>query len=339
MFGYLGGGPLPFTEAMPGASFVIAFRALPLILVVSALSSLLFYWRILPFIVRGLSRLFEKTLGIGGAVGLSAAADVFVGMVEAPLLVRPYLGVLSRGELFSVMSCGMATIAGTVMVLYSSILGEVLPDAMGHILTASLINTPGALLIAAIMVPSVERPIAGELDATQTARSSMDAITSGTIAGVTLLINIIALLVVFVALVSLADTILGLLPQFGGEPVTLRHILGVLMAPLVWLVGIPWGEALAAGALMGTKTVLNELVAYLDLARLPKGESSERSVVIMTYALCGFANFGSLGIQVGGLGTMVPERRVEIVGLGPKSILSGTLATLLTGAVIGILWS
>jgi concentrative nucleoside transporter, CNT family len=338
VFGYLGGGPLPFTEATPGASFVIAFRALPLILVVSALSSLLFYWRILPFIVRGLSRLFEKTLGIGGAVGLSAAADVFVGMVEAPLLVRPYLGALSRGELFSVMSCGMATIAGTVMVLYASILGEVLPEAMGHILTASLINTPGALLIAAIMVPPVKCPIAGELGVAQTARSSMDAITSGTIAGVALLINIIALLIVFVALVSLADTILGLLPPFGGEPVTLRYILGVLMAPLVWLAGIPWAEAQAAGALMGTKTVLNELVAYLDLARLPKGELSERSVVIMTYALCGFANLGSLGILIGGLGTMVPERRVEIVGLGPKSILSGTLATLLTGAIVGILW-
>jgi concentrative nucleoside transporter, CNT family len=339
VFGYLGGGPLPFTEAMPGASFVIAFRALPLILVVSALSSLLFYWRILPFIVRGLSRLFEKTLGIGGALGLSAAADVFVGMVEAPLLVRPYLGALSRGELFSFMSCGIATIAGTVMVLYASILGEVLPEAMGHILTASLINTPGALLIAAIMVPSVGRAIAGELGAAHTAHSSMDAITSGAIAGVALLINIIALLVVFVALVSLADTILGLLPHFGGEPVTLRHILGMLMAPLVWLAGIPWDEAQAAGALMGTKTVLNELVAYLDLARLPKGELSERSVVIMTYALCGFANFGSLGILIGGLGTMVPERRVEIIALGPKSILSGTLATLLTGAIVGILWS
>jgi concentrative nucleoside transporter, CNT family len=189
---------------------VIAFRALPLILVVSALSSLLFYWRVLPFIVRGLSRLLEETLGIGGAVGLSAAADVFVGMVEAPLLVRPYLGALSRGEPFSIMSCGMATIAGTVMVLYGSILGEVLPDAMGHILTASLINTPGALLIAAIMVP-----------------------VECAIAGVALLINIIALLIVFVALVSLADTILGLLPHFGGELVTLRRILGLLMVPLV----------------------------------------------------------------------------------------------------------
>ena len=216
VFGYLGGGPLPFEEVTPGTSFVIAFRVLPLILVVSALSSLLFYWRILPFVVRVLSRILEKTLGIGGAVGLSAAADVFVGMVEAPLLVRPYLGALSRGELFSLMSCGMATIAGTVMVLYASILGEVVPEAMGHILTASLINTPGALLIAAVMVPSVGPATAGELGPAETARSSMDAITSGTLAGIALLINIVALLVVFVALVSLADGILGvLLPDIG----------------------------------------------------------------------------------------------------------------------------
>jgi len=340
VFGYLGGGPLPFEEVTPGTSFVIAFRVLPLILVVSALSSLLFYWRILPFVVRVLSRILEKTLGIGGAVGLSAAADVFVGMVEAPLLVRPYLGALSRGELFSLMSCGMATIAGTVMVLYASILGEVVPEAMGHILTASLINTPGALLIAAVMVPSVGPATAGELGPAETARSSMDAITSGTLAGIALLINIVALLVVFVALVSLADGILGvLLPDIGGEPVTLRRLLGTLMTPLAWLAGIPWGEAQTAGALMGTKTVLNELVAYLDLARLPKDALSERSTVIMTYALCGFANLGSLGILIGGLGTMVPERRAEVTALGPKSIVSGTLTTLLTGAIVGVLWS
>ncbi len=339
VFGYLGGGPLPFPEAAPGASFVLAFRALPLILVVSALSSLLFYWRVLPFLVRGLSRVLEKTLGIGGAVGLSAAADVFVGMVEAPLLVRPYLAAMSRGELFSLMSCGMATIAGTVMVLYASILGEVVPEAMGHILAASLINTPGALLIAAVMVPSVGPATTGELGLADTARSSMDAITSGTLAGIAMLINIVALLVVFVALVSLADGVLGLLPGFGGEPVTLRRLLGTLMAPLVWLAGIPWGEAETAGALMGTKTVLNELVAYLDLARLPKDALSERSTIIMTYALCGFANLGSLGILIGGLGTMVPERRPELIALGPKSIVSGTLATLLTGAIVGVLWS
>ena len=339
VFGYLGGGPLPFTEAMPGASFVHRVpRAAAHPGGQRAVLAALLLAHPPVHRARILAGLREDP-GIGGAVGLSAAADVFVGMVEAPLLVRPYLGALSRGELFSIMSCGMATIAGTVMVLYASILGEVLPEAMGHILTASLINTPGALLIAAIMVPSVGRAIAGELDAAHTAHSSMDAITSGTIAGVALLINIIALLLVFVALASLADTILGLLPHFGGEPVTLRHILGGLMAPLVWLAGIPWDEAQAAGALMGTKTVLNELVAYLDLARLPKGELSERSVVIMTYALCGFANFGSLGILIGVSAPWFRSDGRRSSRSAPSPSCPGPLATLLTGAVVGILWS
>jgi CNT family concentrative nucleoside transporter len=337
VFGYLGGGAAPFAITDPASSFVLAFRALPLVLVVSALSSLLFYWRVLPWVVRVVSLLLRKTLGIGGAVGLSAAADVFVGMVEAPLFVRPYLKAMDRGELFSVMTCGMATIAGTVMVLYASFLANVVPDAMGHILTASLVSTPGALLIAALMVPAGETSTAGELTPARTARSSMDAVTQGTLAGVELLINIVAMLLVFVALVSLANMILGLLPEVSGAPLTLQRALGWLMAPVVWLMGIPWAEATNAGALMGTKTILNELIAYLDLARLPAEALSPRSELIMTYALCGFANLGSLGILIGGLGTMVPERRDEIVALGPKAIVSGTLATLLTGAVVGVL--
>ncbi len=337
VFGYLGGGSLPFAVTDPASSFVLAFRALPLVLVVSALSSLLFYWRVLPWVVRMLSLLLRKVLGVGGAVGLSAAADVFVGMIEAPLFIRPYLQTLSRSELFSVMTCGMATIAGTVMVLYASFLANVVPDAMGHILTASLVSTPGALLIAALMLPANQAATAGESVPAQSAHSSMDAVTKGTLAGVELLINIVAMLLVCVALVSLANLILGLLPDYAGQPLTLQRVLGWLMAPIVWLMGIPWSEAVSAGALMGTKTVLNELIAYLDLARLPAGALSPRSELIMTYALCGFANLGSLGILIGGLGTMVPERREEIVALGPKAIVSGTLATLLTGAVVGVL--
>ena len=336
VFGYLGGGPAPFPVSDPASSFVLAFRALPLVLVVSALSSLLFHWKVLPWLVRGVSRLLRQSLGIGGAVGLSAAADIFVGMVEAPLLVRPYLAAMSRGELFSVMTCGMATIAGTVMALYASFLAQVVPDAMGHILTASLVSTPGALLIAALMVPAGPSSTEGGLDGAGRARSSMEAITQGTLAGVELLINIVAMLLVFVALVSLANLLLGLLPEILGRPLTLQRLLGWLMAPVVWLMGIPWGEATTAGALMGTKTVLNELVAYLDLARLPAGSLSPRSNLIMTYALCGFANLGSLGILIGGLATMVPERRADIVALGPRAIVSGTLATLLTGAVVGL---
>jgi len=337
VFGYLGGGAAPFAMTDPASSFVLAFRALPLILVVSALSSLLFHWRVLPWLVRGVSHLLRKSLGIGGAVGLSAAADIFVGMVEAPLFVRPYLAAMSRGELFSVMTCGMATVAGTVMALYASFLAHVVPDAMGHILTASLVSTPGALLIAALMVPAGEVSTAGELKAPETARSSMEAITQGTLAGVALLINIVAMLLVFVALVSLTNLLLGLLPDVLGGALSLQRMLGWVMAPVVWLMGIPWAEATTAGTLMGTKTVLNELIAYLDLARLPAEALSPRSDLIMTYALCGFANLGSLGILIGGLATMVPERRADIVSLGPKAVVSGTLATLLTGAVVGLL--
>jgi CNT family concentrative nucleoside transporter len=337
VFGYLGGGPAPFAVTEAASSFILAFRALPLVLVVSALSSLLFYWKVLPWVVRGVALVLRKTLGIGGAVGLSAAADVFLGMVEAPLVVRPYLVTMSRGELFSVMTCGMATIAGTVMALYASFLSHVVPDAMGHILTASLVSTPGALLLAALMVPAGDAATEGALDNSSNARSSMDAITQGTMAGVGLLINIIAMLLVFVALVSLANLLLGLLPDMAGAPVTLQRSLGWLMAPVAWLTGIPWSEAREAGALLGTKTVLNELIAYLDMARLPVEALSPRSKLIMTYALCGFANLGSLGILIGGLATMVPERRADIVDLGPKAIVSGTLATLLTGAVVGVL--
>lgn len=338
VFGYLGGGPLPFGESHPGASFVLAFRALPLILVVGALSALLFHWRILPLVVKGFSRLLEKTMGVGGAVGVSASANVFVGMIEAPLFIRPYLKEMTRGELFAVMTAGMATIAGTVMFLYASFLSRVIPDALGQILIASIISAPAAITVAALMVPGDGRVTSGGIVPPQQAENSMDAVTKGTLQAVELLINIAAMLIVLVALVSLANQIVGLLPEIGGKPVTLQRILGILMAPLVWLAGVPWPEAQTAGALMGTKTILNELIAYLDLAALPEDALSPRSRVIMTYALCGFANLGSLGIMIGGMGTMVPERRGEIVSLGFRSIVSGTLATLMTGAVVGMLW-
>jgi CNT family concentrative nucleoside transporter len=337
VFGFLGGGPLPYAESYAGASFVLAFRALPLVVVVSALSALLFHWRVLPWIVRGFSLLLEKTMGVGGAIGLSSAANVFVGMVEAPLFVKPYIRSMSRGELFVLMSCGMATVAGTVMALYASILSKVIPDALGHILIASIISTPAAIAISVLMVPGDARVTAGEL-VSQGATSSMDAITRGTLDGVQLLINIVAMLLVLVALVSLANQMLALLPQVSGSPITLQRVLGVALAPLVWIMGIPWSEATTAGSLMGTKTVLNELLAYLDLARLPLGALSPRSSLMMTYALCGFANFGSLGIMIGGLATMAPERRDEIVSLGGKTIVSGTLATCVAGSVVGIFY-
>jgi len=337
VFGYLGGAPAPCADTHAGSTFILAFRALPLVVVVSALSALLFYWRVLPWVVKGFSLLLQKTMGVGGAVGLSSAANVFVGMVEAPLVVKPYLREMSRGELFVLMSCGMATIAGTVMALYASILSPVVPDALGHILIASIISTPAAIAVSALMVP-VDRQTGDGAGIPQTATSSMDAVTRGTVDGVNLLINIVAMLVVLVALVSLANQIVGLLPDVAGAPLTLQRVLGWAMAPLVWIMGVPWSEAATAGALMGTKTVLNELIAYIDLAKLPEGALEPRSRLIMTYALCGFANFGSLGIMIGVLATMAPERRAEIVALGGRTIVSGTLATCIAGAVVGILY-
>lgn len=337
VFGYLGGGTLPFAET--GASaYIFAFRGLPMILLASALSALLFYWRILPAIVRGAAWVLRRTLGIGGAEGLANAANIFIGMVEAPLFIRPYISRISRGELFSVMTCGMATIAGTVMVLYAGVLKPVIPDALGHLLVASIISAPAAIALARIMVPTARGE---ETDATAVApspsRSAMEAITNGTVDGVKLLINIIALLIVLVSLVELVNICLGLIPDMGGGPITLQRLLGFIMAPVMWLVGIPWNECVTAGSLMGTKTVLNEFLSYLQMANLGAEALSERSRLILIYAMCGFANPGSLGIMIGGLGAMAPERRAEIVGLGARSILAGTLATCMTGAVVGIL--
>ena len=336
-FGYVGGGDLPFAESYPGASFILAFQALPLVLVMSALSALLFYWRVLPLVVKGFSWALRRTMGIGGALGVGVSANVFVGMVESPLFIRPYLQRLTRSELFTLMTCGMATIAGTVMVLYASLLDRALPGILGHILTASIISVPAAITIARIMVPESGAPTAGRMIDPEPALSAMDAVTRGTLQGVQLLINIVAMLIVLVALVHLVNLMLGLLPDIGGTALTLERLLGWLLAPVVWLAGIPWSEVTTAGSLMGTKTVLNEFLAYLQLSRLPEGSLSPRSLLIITYAMCGFANPGSLGIMIGGMGTMAPERRDEIVALGLRSIVAGTLATLMTGAVVGII--
>ncbi len=337
VFGYIGGGNLPFELKYPQNSFIFAFQALPLILLMSALSSVLFYWKILPLVVRGFAWCLQRTMRVGGTEGLGVAANIFVGMVEAPLFIRPYLKAMTRSEIFTLMTCGMATIAGTVMVLYASILSGVVPDAMGHILTASIISAPAAIMMAKIMVPETRPLTSGVLTAPEPAASTMDALTKGTLQGVTLLINVVAMLLVLLACVSLINLLLGFGPQVVGEPLSLQRLLGWLMAPVTFLMGIPTAEAAAAGSLMGTKTMLNELIAYIDLSRLPEDSLSSRSRLIMTYAMCGFANPGSLGIMIGGMGTMAPERREEIVSLGIRSIIAGTLATCMTGAVVGLI--
>jgi CNT family concentrative nucleoside transporter len=339
VFGYAGGGTLPFEPKVPGSEFILAFQALPMVLVMSVLTTLLFYWRILPPIVRGFSWALERTLGVGGAVGLSTAANIFVGMVEAPLFIRPYLAKLSRSELFVVMTGGMAGIAGTVLVLYATFLAPVIPEAAGHLLVASVLGAPAAILISELMVPH-GRTQHGEIPLIEPeppASSTMDAIVKGTVSGLELLLSICAMIIVLVALVHLTNAILGLLPDVFGAPISLQRVLGYAMAPVCWLMGIPWAEATTAGALMGIKTILNELIAYVELSKLPADALSPRSRLIMVYALCGFANFGSLGIMIAGLATMAPQRRDEIVALGPKTIVSGTLATCVIGAIVGVL--
>lgn len=337
VFGFLGGAPLPYAETKPGASFILAFRAFPMVLTIAALSALLFHWGVMQKIVKGFALVLRRTLGIGGPLGIGAAVHIFVGMVEAPLIVRPYLATMSRGEMFALMSCGMAGIAGTVMAIYGAILGGHVPDAMPNIITASIISTPAALALAACMIPFTPETKTAEIVIADPPANSMEAIARGTMDGVKILAGIVALMIVLVAFVHIADALLSLLPNVAGEPITLRGAFAYLFRPLVWLIGVPWPEAETAAKLMGTKTVINEFVAYLDLAALPKDALSDRSRLIMTYALCGFANFGSLGIMVGGMTAMAPERRHDIVALAPRSLVSGTLATLMSGAVVGMM--
>ena len=336
VFGYTGGGPTPFTVTNPGAMSSFAFQILPLVIVISALAALLWYWRILPLIVGGFAWALQKTMGIGGAVGLGSAATIFLGMIEAPLLIRPYLAKLTRAELFMLFSVGLATVAGTVFVLYATILEPAVPGALGHILVASVMSLPAAILLARIMIPGMS-----ETDAIAAPgfeyRSSMDAIARGTEDGLKLWLSIVAMLLVIVALVALADIILSHAPGVAGTPITVERIFGWIFAPVVWLYGIPWEQAPTAGALMGDKTVLNEFVAYLKLSGLPQGALDPRSRLIMLYAMCGFANLGSVGIMIAGVSGLVPERRHEIVPLAMRALLSGTMASGLTGAMIGLL--
>lgn len=339
VFGYLGGAELPFIPKEGVSTFIFAFQALPMVIVISALTMLLFHWRILPFIVQIFSGFFQKFLGLGGALGVCAAAKMFLGQTEAPLLVRPYLGKFTRSELFTVMTAGMATTSVSLMVVYAVILGDTIPDPIAHILTASIISVPAAITISRILIPQVGENTAGHLVVPYQFSSPMEAVTQGTSDGVKLFINILAMLIVFLALVALVNSVLGLFPSLGEEPLSLQVLLGYALAPLAWLLGIPWAEAIPAGALLGKKTILNEIVAFIELGALPKHILSTKSSLIMTYALAGFANLSSIGIQIGGIGTMVPERKQEIISLGFKAMIAGTIASCMSGAIIGILYS
>ncbi len=337
VFGYMGGAPAPFAVTNSGNMINLAFSILPLIIVIGALSAMLWYWRISPFVVKAMAAGLKKALGLGGVVGLSSASMVFLGNIEGQLMVRPYLARLTRTELFILMTVGLSVIAGTVFVLYATILANVLPGALGHLLVASFMSLPAGILMARLMVPGPAETDLNEKEASVHYRSTMDAMAKGTEDGLRLYLQIIAMLVVTTSLVALANIILAQFPGVMGAPLTLERMLGWLFAPLVWLMGVPADQMVTAGGLLGVKVILNELIAYLRMAALPAGSLDPRSGMIMVYALCGFANFASVGFLIAGMSALIPDRRDEIVGLALKALVAGVLASSLSAAMIGLL--
>ncbi|MCC7266531.1 MAG: NupC/NupG family nucleoside CNT transporter [Caulobacteraceae bacterium] len=337
VFGYMGGGQQPYAVTNSGALFVFAFQVLPLILVISALSALLWHWHILKWITRGFGFVFQRTMGLGGASALAVAANIFLGMIESPIVIRAYLDKLSRSELFLMMVVGLATVAGSTMVAYALLLKATLPGAAAHVLVASIVSAPAGVLLARIVVPEKAGQGGYYADYTSLLKydSSIDAISKGTMDGLSVVLNISAILIVFVSLVAIGNSLLGLFPDVMGAPLTFERMLAVIFAPLAWSLGVHWDEAFKAGYLLGVKLMLTEFIAFIQLGAVPLGEMSERTRMILTYALCGFANVGSVGITVTGMGTLMPQRRGEIIGLVWKALVAGFLATCMTAAVVG----
>ena len=340
VFGYLADKApnAPFDITNSAGTFIFAFGGLTLIIVMSAISALLWHWRIIPVLVNALSVIFKKPLDVGGPVGLSATANIFLGQVEAPLLVRPYLASMSKNELLILMTVGMSTIAGSVMVIYTTMLSPIYGIGLiGHFLTASLISVPAAIMYANIIIPSETKTDFPADNSTKMYSGTMDALTRGTQAGIEIFLNVAAMLIVVMALVFLVNAILGVLPDVLGQPLTMERMFGWLFAPLAWSMGIPWTESQTAGELLGVKTILNEFVAYLYLADTDTYALSERSNLIMLYALCGFANFSSVGILLSGMSAMVPERRKDLIAVSIKALWAALLASCMTGFIVGIL--
>lgn len=335
LFGYLGGGEAPFPVTGPGSMVTFAFQVLPLVIVMSALSALLWYWRVLPVIIHAIAKVFERTLDTRGPAGLVAVANIFVGQVEAPLLVRPYIANMTRYEILLLMTAGMATIAGSVMVIYAAMLGPFFDGALGHLLTKSVMAVPGSVMFAHILIP--ERAADHDVkDPPRIYTGTMDAVTRGTQDGLNIYLGILAVLLVLIAFVAMVNGAVGLLPAVGGEALTLERLAGWVFAPLAWLMGVSWAEAQTVGSLVGVKTVLNEFIAFIQLTRIPADQLGEHARLIATYALCGFANISSMGIQIGGIGTMVPERKADLAAMAPKALLAATLGSLLAGAIVGL---
>jgi CNT family concentrative nucleoside transporter len=339
VFGYVGGREPPFTVTNPNTLVTFAFHVLPLVIVMSAISALLWYWRILPLVIKGISIIFERALGTRGPAGLVATANIFMGQIEAPLLVRPYLARMTHYELLLIMTAGMATIAGSVMVIYSAMLGEQIQGVLGQLITKSIMSVPGAILFAHVMLPENNESSQELEKPPKVYESSMDAVTRGTSDGLNIWLNIIAILIVAIALVALINGIIGMLPDVDGRPLTLERIAGWAFSPIAWLMGVPWKEATEVGTLLGIKTVLNEFIAYFRLQDMPAGTLSEHSKLIALYAVCGFANLSSVGIQISGIGAMCPERRNDLMALGFRALLAATLASCMCGAVVGIVTS
>ena len=338
LFGYLGGGEAPYVAKDGAEAYLLAFRVLPQILMFAVIVAILWYYKVLQWLVRGLGLVMQRSMGISGALGTGAAASLFLGMVEAPMVVRAYLKEMSESEFFVLMTCGMSTIAGTMMVLYASVLSPLVLGVVGHLLAASVINIVGAVYLSKMLMPGVQ-----SLDAAAPStmalqyESLMDAIARGTQDGLNLALQIGAMLLVLNALVALVNLLIGYINPFD-VALSLELIMGWVFAPVAFAIGIPWTEAVDAGGILGTKLVLNEFIGYLQMVAMGD-QLGERSQLILTYALCSFANLGSLGILIGGLGVLVPERRAEILKAAPKSILSGNLVTMMTASLVALVTS
>ncbi|ESQ92336.1 NupC/NupG family nucleoside CNT transporter [Asticcacaulis benevestitus] len=339
VFGYMGGGAQPYQVVNEGALFVFALRVLPLILVISALSALLWHIGVLKIIIRGFGYAFEKLIGLGGATSLGVASGIFVGNVESLIIIKGYLDKLTRSELFVLVVVGMANVAGSTMVAYVLILQHVLPNAAGHILAAAIVSAPAGVLLARIIVPDLMNHKIEKLDYDSALKydSAIDAVSKGTVDGMMVAVNIAAILIVMVALAALTNMILSVIPPIGGQPVTIERALGVAFTPLAWLIGVPWNEAAKGGEILGIKMVLTEFVAFLKLAAIPVAEMTPRTRILLTYATCGFANIGSVGITVAGFGALMPDRRPEIMTLIWKALAAAFLATCLSAAIVGAL--
>ena len=340
VFGYLSNSSTsPFESSGTGNSMIFAFQILPLIIVISSLSALLWFWNILPLIIRAISKIFEKLFNIGGPIGLGATANIIMGQVEAPLLVRPYLSRMSEKELLILMTAGMSTVSGSIMIALVSMLAPQFPDInlIQHLVSASILSIPAAIMYANIMIPSAEVTNFDGNSVPKVYDSSMDAITRGTRDGLDICLNVGAILIAFIALVSLLNSLLGILGGWIGiTDLSLQLILGYIFFPIVWLMGVPLSETLASAELLGLKTALNEFVAYGALANIEPDVLSDRSKLITLYALCGFANFSSVGILVSGISAMAPERKNDLIKVSIKALIGATLASCMTGLVIGI---